>query len=585
MLTRLRVRNFKQFADVDVELGRVTLLVGPNDSGKTTALQALALWEHGLRLWWDRRQASKGPERRPGVTINRRDLVALPVPSADLLWRRRQLRRHLLREERKATQNIRVDIVVEGVTDGRAWTCGLEFDYANPESIYCRPARKDPRDESSQPERYEVPEDALKERVAYLPPMSGLASEEPILMEGAVKVRIGQGRTAEVLRNLCRQVHQRDPRSWEAIQATMRELFGARLDEPKDLPASGAVELAYTHPSGTPLDLSASGRGFQQTLLLLAFLAQQPGGVVLLDEPDAHLEVLRQRQLYRTLCDFAEARGAQIIAASHSEVLLNEAADRDLVIAFVGRPHRMDDRGSQVLKALKELGFEMYLQAEQRGWVLYLEGSTDLAILSSFARRLHHPAVALLDRPFVHYVGNNVRAAQSHFHGLREACPDLVGFGLFDRDERSLPPDAHLVLRRWCRSEIENYLCQPATLVRWAESLVNEANVGPLFAKTRREALAAAMRASIEVHIPPDWLRNREDPGRRQIKASEELLDPIFQAFAERAGLPDLMRKSDYHQLAPFVAVEDLDPEIGEVLDAIIEVAGRARPRTDEDPP
>ena len=70
-----------------------------------------------------------------------------------------------------------------------------------------------------------------------------------------------------------------------------------------------------------------------------------------------------------------------MIAASHSEILLNEAADRDVVIAFVGKPHRMDDRGQQVVKSLKEIGFEQYYQAEQTGWVLYLEGSTDLAIL------------------------------------------------------------------------------------------------------------------------------------------------------------------------------------------------------------
>jgi len=35
------------------------------------------------------------------------------------------------------------------------------------------------------------------------------------------------------------------------------------------------------------------------------------------------------------------------MVASYSEVLLNEAADRDVVVAFVGKPHRIDDRGSQ----------------------------------------------------------------------------------------------------------------------------------------------------------------------------------------------------------------------------------------------
>lgn len=80
----------------------------------------------------------------------------------------------------------------------------------------------------------------------------------------------------------------------------------------------------------------------------------------------------------------------QIIAASHSEVLLNEAAGRDAVVAFVGTPHRIDDPWSQVLKALREIGFDQYCQAEQTGRVLYLEGSTDLSILRAFAQRMGH---------------------------------------------------------------------------------------------------------------------------------------------------------------------------------------------------
>ena len=40
------------------------------------------------------------------------------------------------------------------------------------------------------------------------PPMSGLAATETRLDQGAINVRIGEGRTAEVLRNLCYQVRR-----------------------------------------------------------------------------------------------------------------------------------------------------------------------------------------------------------------------------------------------------------------------------------------------------------------------------------------------------------------------------------------
>src|SRR5688572_4162486 len=86
MLTKLIIRNFKRFNEANIELGKSVVFVGPNNSGKTTALQALALWDIGLRLWLAKRGGKASPEKRPGVTINRRDLISIPVPAADLLW-------------------------------------------------------------------------------------------------------------------------------------------------------------------------------------------------------------------------------------------------------------------------------------------------------------------------------------------------------------------------------------------------------------------------------------------------------------------------------------------------------------------
>ena len=50
------------------------------------------------------------------------------------------------------------------------------------------------------------------------------------------------------------------------------------------------------------------------------------------------LEPLRKRQAYRTIREVARETGCQAIIATHSEVLLNEAADQDLALAFIGQP-------------------------------------------------------------------------------------------------------------------------------------------------------------------------------------------------------------------------------------------------------
>ncbi len=575
MLTRLVVRNFKQFSEIDVELGNPVVFIGPNDSGKTSALQVLTLWELGLRRWLEKR-GSGAPEKRPGVAINRRDLTGIPAPSARQLWHDLHVRDTSRDDEdRQRTENVRIDVVVDGVSDATQWSCGLEFDYANEEAFHCRPLRT-PGDA-----RMVVPDQASSMRVVLLGPMSGLAANETKLEPGAINVRIGEGRTAEVLRNLCYQVIESsdgDAR-WEAVRDRISRLFGATMDRPRLVVERGEIDMGFKNRTGTSLDLTAAGRGMQQTLLLLAFLALNPGSVVLLDEPDAHLEILRQRQTYQLLADAAQESGSQVVMASHSEVILNEAADRDVVVAFVGPPHRIDDRGSQVVKSLKEIGFDQYYQAEIKGFILYLEGSTDLAILHALAKGLGHAANELLDAPFVHYVLNQPNRARQHYFGLREAKKDLVGFVLLDRVDAKLQDDDGLVEVMWRRREIENYLCQPETLLAFAEtSALEEAPPDSLFEASERERRVAVMQTCIDDRVPPAALRDPNDRYWIDTKASDELLDPIFAAFYDRLGLPNLLRKTDYHRLATHVPPDQLPVEVGEVLDLIAEVARRAVP-------
>lgn len=308
MLTKLTIRNFKRFEEVEIELGNPVVFFGPNNSGKTSAIQALALWDIGLRRWNEKRSGKRTPEKRPGVTVNRRDLVAIPVPEANLLWRGLRVRDVRKENGRLRTSNIRIDLIVEGVAKKRRWVCGLEFDYANDESLYCRPLRLS---EGKTPDRMPVPDEARSARIAFLPPMSGLAATETRLDYGAVSVRIGEGRTAEVLRNLCFRIHEERRSQWKRLIEQIESLFGSELHPPRYIPERGEIVMTYSE-HGVKLDLSSAGRGLQQTLLLLAYMYANPGSVLLLDEPDAHLEILRQRQIYRLLIDVANESGSQM---------------------------------------------------------------------------------------------------------------------------------------------------------------------------------------------------------------------------------------------------------------------------------
>ncbi len=575
MLTRLVARNFKRFGEMEIDLGNPVVFIGPNNSGKTSAMQALALWDVGVKRWNEKRGGRSTPERRPGVTVNRRDLLAIPHPTATLLWRDLHVRDVRKVEGRQRTANVRIDLVVEGVDEDKAWRCGLEFDYANEESFYCRPLRSE---EGRQPDRPPIPHEAGSVRIAFLPPMSGLAATETRLDQGAVNVRIGEGRTAEVLRNLCFRILEQDPDRWGSLTERIEALFKVKLDKPRHIEERGEIAMGYRE-RGRALDLSSSGRGLQQTLLILAYMYANPGAVILLDEPDAHLEILRQRQIYRLITEVASDNGNQIIAASHSEVLLNEAADKDLVIAFVGRPHRIGLGTSQVHKALAKIGFDQYWQAEQTGWVLYLEGSTDLAVLQAFARRLDKgAAVRALERPFVHYVGNSPPAAAGHFHGLREALPHLKGVALFDRLEKEVPDDPYLEHLVWERREIENYLCSEATLEAYARASAMASQPMPLFAPSEVDKRLDAMREAIAEIADALGRLRKGSPWDKDMKVSDEFLTLLFENYFQKMGIPNLMNKGSFHELANHVPEDEIDPEIGKKLDAIAVVAESATP-------
>lgn len=585
MLTKLTVRNFKRFGNVEIELGSPVVFVGPNNSGKTTALQALALWEIGIRKWTERRQTGKSiAKKRTGVVINRRDLNAVPVPDAALLWRNLHVRDVKSVNGKPQTKNVRVEIVVSGVDGSDQWTCGLEYDYANEESLYCRPLGAS----DSSGRSLEIPDQAARVKVSFLPPMSGLSDREFAKQPGEIAFLLGQGLSGEVLRNLCYQIALSGEDNWDAVSQKISELFGERLERPILLPERSEIVMTYRNRMGKFLSLSSTGRGHQQTLLLLVYLAANPGSVLLLDEPDAHLEVLRQRQIYQVLSEAAKDKGSQIIIASHSEIILSEAADRDVVVAFLGRPHRINDRGSHLLKSLREIGYEQYYLAEQKGWVLYVEGSTDLAILQAFAKRLNHPCAAYLEQVFMYPIGNQPRNAKSHFYGLREAKRDLVGFVLCDGDAPDTDIGPDLLFHKWLKKEIENYLCQPDTLLAYAEwsgqkHSVGKANDAPLLDNAEGHHWRSVMQQCINDLLSPTALRDARDVWWNTVKASDDFLDRVFEKFYGQLGLENLMRKSGYHELANHVPVDMIDPEITEVLDAIGRVAAAANPAEEND--
>ena len=569
MITKVSIQNFKKLELVEFPLSQSVVLIGPNNAGKSTIFQALCLWEIGVSNFI---QSSKKNDlnRQGAVTINRKDLVNSPIADARFLWRNKRVT-----EKRNGggVEHVRLTVELVGENDGTDWSCKAEFTFSNAESIACKVI-------GNFKEYFRLVDQGKGVHFGFLQPMSGLATEEDLLTPGAVDRRLGEGRTAEVLRNICYSILHPESRvqaaeiaetNWEKLREAIKTMFGASLNEPEYIRVTGLLQLEYTE-NGIRYDISSGGRGFQQTLLLLAYMYAHPGTTLLLDEPDAHLEVIRQREAFQLINAVANETQSQLIIASHSEVVLDEAADASNIIAVIDSQAielNSDQKRKQVnylKKALTEIGWERYYLARMKRHVLYLEGSTDLEMLKKFANRLDHPAETFLQKANVQYTANNVpHKAIENFVALREFVPNLRGFALYDRVEkdyeRNPPP---IPVHFWQKRELENYFARPDVLVRHAGLLyVKHPSFNP-------EHLRQIMRDVIEENTAPIALKDPTNNFWNATKLSDDWLDIIFPEFYKRLNLPQNFYKRDYYQLISLLQPTEIDPEITENLNAIV---------------
>jgi energy-coupling factor transporter ATP-binding protein EcfA2 len=321
-------------------------------------------------------------------------------------------------------------------------------------------------------------------------------------------------------------------------------------------------------------DISSGGRGFQQTLLLLAYMFANPNTVLLLDEPDAHLEVIRQREAFQRINEIASETNSQILIASHSEVVLDEAAEASKVIALIENQAipLNDSTKTQSIKYIKktltEIGWEKYYLAKVKGHVLYLEGSTDREMLCVFANKLKHKVEPLLRSANVYYTADNVpNTAVSNYVALKEIFPELKGLALFDRIDKNLDDIKPLKVICWEKRELENYFARPALLIKHAKLLCHQ------YPNFSSDQLEETMKQIINNYTRPVDLNDLNNSWWNDSKLSDEWLDKIFPEFYQQLNIfMGSNFKRDYYQLINLMETKDIPSEIAQKLDTIYKI-------------
>ena len=555
MIHTLRIRGFKRLgSEVRFRFPGHVVLAGPNNTGKTTVLQAIASWGLALRRWRELNDFNP----RQGYTyapIARQAFTAVPLRSFDLMWTNRLYHR-----------NNPIEIELQ---HNSGWSVTMEFIADSTEQIYVRP-------------KIYVRSDVLRNldfRVAFIPPMTGIGIDEPVFQPPKIEQLLGLGRPGEVLRNLLVEAN-RDEVAWRELQASIEKLFSYRLRSPDTSSAHIVADYTMVDSSGISpvLDIASAGSGFQQVLMLLAFLNVRPGAVLLLDEPDAHLHVILQDAIYHELRTVAARQHSQIVVATHSEVVINAVEPRELYV-MLNEPRRIADTAerSRLISSLRVLSNADVMQAQGVRGVLYAEDYTDIDILRSWATRLVHRAETLLTtelmwKPAVFQtrergVDNPGIRARDHFDALQLVRDDLPGLELVDGDahpgiQGGAITGTGLQRLRWRRYEIESYLVHEDALARFVESII-----GADAATPHIDDMRAYMRREIPPGVIDDPLGDH--PFLNGTKARTDILPPILNA----AGIHDLPY-TRYHQIAQVMLPEEVHPEVVEKLDAICRAFG-----------
>ncbi|MBK6764890.1 MAG: ATP-binding protein [bacterium] len=454
-----------------------------------------------------------------------------------------------------------IEITLEGVNDqsGESWDLTFSLRYDSTEQIYATP-----RSSSSAI----IPPKAADLQVVHVPPFSGIGAEETRLDNEYQKLLIGQGKAGDILRNLLLEV-SKSKEQWEELSREFTDIFGYTLLQPK-YENSPFILCEYLNGKylgkGTGgfqrLDIASAGSGLHQILLLLGFYFARPASVLLLDEPDAHLHVILQKNIYDRLRSLAQKRGCQLIIATHSEVLIDNT-DPAKIISFFQRPHLLVENveRDRVREALKRLSSLDILLAEQSTGVLYVEGDSDFSMLRAFAKVLEHPLFEYLTTtPFWHSnEGRNPRESRSHLFSLQAINTRIHGVLLLDGDNRDLQDHeltaSGLEILRWRRYEIENYILVPDLLKRFAVGQDPD-----LFSSERVSRADAFLNST----FPPDALKNPlNNVFLDSVRSSKDILPQFFAQVGIEIG------KREYYQIAEQIKKDEVHADVKTMLDHI----------------
>lgn len=514
----IKLSNFKKFDDINVDLSEngLSLISGVNNSGKTSLLHALAVWEYAKILLINYRGQESLLEEydveKKGLGIAPESFSPISIPSLRYLWKD---------QKTVGSYQLKIKVGWEGAESRNLF---LELAYTlNGNNFAIK------KSSSNLSESDKIP------TIAYLPPFGGMNENESWLSVADRRKLIGKGQAGSVIRNLLLDLHgahestieekknelfpgkQRLTKAdqqvlkgisteWRQLKEILSDVFHVNLyvhdfDSQFHNFVSVDVMDLIKNPdtqekernNSSKRDLMVEGSGFLQWLSVFALALDKNNDVLLLDEPDAHLHSSLQSLLMEKLEKICEENSKQILMVSHSSDLIKLIDYQKVLHVEASKAEYLKNNEEKVL-VLEGLGskyFPLLDSMIEHKKVLLVENASDARILKSLCIKLgkswpenivewvtnkkhkeRKTLIVELNQKIYQETGSCITA-----YSLRDLDDDnynTTNSSLHDNGKDVQRDDSGqnviMMYRTLRRREIENYLIVPEAISRYISS-------------------------------------------------------------------------------------------------------------------
>lgn len=512
MLKRIRCTNFRGFHDFDTPLDAISVFLGPNSSGKTTALHAVRLGCEALHLALNADTPARVEDNQLWIEVTKGTLVN----SAQLL----------------PLMDWRALFVDQVVGEGVSLTLDLTFEETDPvQEIHIRidcarnaQLKLTVRARASAvvtsvgvlPKRSVLINQRLRQFLlehapvaVFVPPFYGTVRDEEYRSRAVIDQLLGSGDQSHAVRNL---VVDLSVEQFDRLNAFLADTIGARITtrtSQNDIPRVTHLKVEFRDNNGD-IELSAAGAGLINLVALFTALSRwrlesiQRRVIFLLDEPEAHLHPRLQAESAERLGRLVTREfAAQLILATHSVDILNRLSTRGArlircdrkanpsAVTLESDAHLFDDLAEWVEMApYTAINF----LASRR--VVFCEGKSELTVLprlaelrfrnnpthaERFRRWAFVPLNSASNAPIAPLLAKLVRNDVVRARAGGEAFKVVV---ILDRDHHREPgtheEQAGGVFEAttvWSQHSLESLLIEPGILALWIQAMVGETHV------------------------------------------------------------------------------------------------------------